>query len=384
MSEVHSRPLLDRLRWVSAWTVAFGHAVALVIAAPRQAGSPEWIALYFAELRHPAVLIFFVLSGYLVGGSTLLNRNRFSWRRYTIARFSRIYIVLIPALLLILSLDGLSYAIDPSNPVCSLVWPRGAIGSVALYDRYSTTNVIWTLFLVQEIFGTSVGSGGQLWSLSYEWIFYFLFPAIVLMARRLSGSWLILVGVLSFAGLTIIFKRAPLGWLFILWCLGAGSRHLQSSLAMPKAVAWLGAATCAAAFFLTPLLPFRLAEFHVAAGLAVYLSRFDPGKGNTISRWERSFADFSYSLYLIHLPVIVFLAFIANRLGLLPPQGIAVSFLSIGMIFGGLAPAFALAYIFGRLFEARTDPLRRWLGALGRPPVTSTDPHSKDSFTATL
>lgn len=384
MSEVHSRPLLDRLRWVSAWTVAFGHAVALVIAAPRQIGSSEWIAQYLADLRHPAVLIFFVLSGYLVGGSSLLNTTRFSWRRYTIARFSRIYIVLIPTLFLILALDGVSYVIDPSNPVYSLVWPRGAIGSVALYDRYSATNVTSTLFLVQEIFGTSIGSGSQLWSLSYEWIFYFLFPAIVLIARRLGTSWFILVGVLSCAGLTIIFQRAPLGWLFILWCLGAGSRHLQSCLAMPKGVAWLGGATCATAFFLTPHLPFRLAEFLVAAGLALYLSRFDPAKKNIISGWERTFADFSYSLYLVHLPVIVFLAFIANRLGLLPPEGVAVSPLSIGMILSGLAPAFALAYIFGRLFEARTEPLRRWLGVRGRHPVKSTDPHSTDSFTATL
>ena len=51
---------------------------------------------------HTAVIIFFVLSGYLVGKHVYLafNTGRWSWREYAIKRLSRLWIVLIPALIL--------------------------------------------------------------------------------------------------------------------------------------------------------------------------------------------------------------------------------------------------------------------------------------------
>lgn len=383
MSQIHFRPLLDRLRWISAVIVAFGHAIALVVADPAEVGSAESLASYLASLRHPAVLIFFVLSGYLVGGSTLLGTSTFSWKRYSIARFSRIYIVLIPALVLIFALDSLSYAINPTNPVYSLVWPRGAIGSVALYDRYSATNVISTFFLTQEITGTSVGSGGQLWSLSYEWIFYFIFPVVVMIARRLGSLWLVLPGLALCAAIAVLSGYAPLGWLFLLWCLGAAARFVQTLFVVQKPFALLGALVCVAAVLLTPYLQFRVAEFLVTSGLALYLSRFDAPERNVATPWDRPLANFSYSLYLVHLPIMVFLTFVANRLGMLPPQGLHIGMTSLTMILGGLVPAFAVAYLFGRMFEARTDRLRRWLQSR-RDTVKPTGPPAAETYSADL
>jgi len=45
---------------------------------------------------------FLVMSGYLVGGSVLRSRKagRWSWRSYLLGCLSRLYVVLLPALLL--------------------------------------------------------------------------------------------------------------------------------------------------------------------------------------------------------------------------------------------------------------------------------------------
>jgi peptidoglycan/LPS O-acetylase OafA/YrhL len=58
-------------------------------------------------IGHEAVMVFFVLSGFLVGGSVLklMSRDLWSWNNYLIKRLTRLWIVLIPALLLGLALD---------------------------------------------------------------------------------------------------------------------------------------------------------------------------------------------------------------------------------------------------------------------------------------
>ena len=66
---------------------------------------------------HQAVIIFFVLSGYLVGGTTLrsLQGGEWSWKRYLTHRLVRLSVVLIPALLLGLFWDtlGVKMALSP-------------------------------------------------------------------------------------------------------------------------------------------------------------------------------------------------------------------------------------------------------------------------------
>jgi peptidoglycan/LPS O-acetylase OafA/YrhL len=53
-------------------------------------------------LGSQAVVIFFVLSGFLIGGSLAdsMQRGSFDLERYLMARFVRIYIVYIPALVI--------------------------------------------------------------------------------------------------------------------------------------------------------------------------------------------------------------------------------------------------------------------------------------------
>ena len=51
-------------------------------------------------LGHGAVMVFFVLSGFFVGGSVIRQRNGFKWNAYLVARSLRLGVVLVPALVL--------------------------------------------------------------------------------------------------------------------------------------------------------------------------------------------------------------------------------------------------------------------------------------------
>lgn len=98
-------PLLDFLRATSALLVLFAHSrdfYFLDTGVVAQPGLFLKLFYFMTELGHEAVVIFFVLSGFLIGGSLAdsIQRGNFDLVRYLIARFVRIYIVYIPALVI--------------------------------------------------------------------------------------------------------------------------------------------------------------------------------------------------------------------------------------------------------------------------------------------
>src|SRR5262245_43740160 len=91
---------LDVIRGVAAVAVLGGHIRGLFFAEYNQlAAHPLWVTVMYGvtSLGHQAVMVFFVLSGFLVGGSVLKNLDNWSWRDYLINRLTRLYVVLLPA-----------------------------------------------------------------------------------------------------------------------------------------------------------------------------------------------------------------------------------------------------------------------------------------------
>ena len=110
--------VLSMVRWVSAWLVMLGHLRAFLFLdfGELQGAGVITKAFYFATgLGHQAVMVFFVLSGYFVGGSVLsgLRKGSFSWGRYAQSRLTRLWMVLIPALLLTLAVDQMGKGWNP-------------------------------------------------------------------------------------------------------------------------------------------------------------------------------------------------------------------------------------------------------------------------------
>ena len=158
------RPFLDKIRWVSALIVAIGHSLAII---NNKAGG-SGLLTYVSDMRDPAVIVFFLLSGFLVGGSVIKNIAAFSFRTYIISRTSRIYIVLVPALLLTLTLDGIARLAWPMNAVYAHAWQGGALGNFPIFSRYRIENILGSLLSIEPLTGLPMGSAGSLWSLGYE------------------------------------------------------------------------------------------------------------------------------------------------------------------------------------------------------------------------
>ncbi len=161
------------------------HARSLVFVDYGDLQAPGLLAKAFYFLTgfgHEAVMVFFVISGFLVGGKvwSLYQEGRFEWRRYLVDRVSRLYAVLFVALLLGAILDWVGYLYFNKYGLYS----HGYQGAIAVFRTAPIDQMGWEYFLVnglflQTILGPTYGSNGPLWSLAYEWWYYILFPLVL-------------------------------------------------------------------------------------------------------------------------------------------------------------------------------------------------------------
>lgn len=95
---------LDLIRAVAACAAMIGHLRTLFFVDFGHLSHRSWPleALYFfAGFGHQAVIVFFVLSGFLISSTVIRSHvlGKWSWRDYAINRATRLYVVLVPGLL---------------------------------------------------------------------------------------------------------------------------------------------------------------------------------------------------------------------------------------------------------------------------------------------
>jgi peptidoglycan/LPS O-acetylase OafA/YrhL len=354
---------LDLIRGLAALEVFLGHLRQHTLDDYTPALSKPVKLLYFLTgFGRESVMIFFVLSGYFVAGSVLsdMRQGRWSWGRYLVNRGSRLYAVLLPALLLGALWDGLG--------VHGLGLPESdALGPVA--GRLTWSSALGNALFLQEILVKPFGSNGPLWSLSYEAWYYLLFPLIV-GGLRPGGALPGRLFQLGLAGLAFWFIGHNLQIYFPLWLLGAGLAALPTA---PRRVGGLalggGGLLCAGLLVAigTSRIPHGFtADSLLAVGFALALLGLgaletDEPAPALYARSAAWLAGFSYTLYLSHFPPLLFVKF-AFLLRTHQPTAPDAR---------GLALAFALgvalllyAYLISLVTEARTDVLRRWLMSL--------------------
>jgi peptidoglycan/LPS O-acetylase OafA/YrhL len=359
---------------MSAALVAVGHAVAILNDSVH--GSP--LVNFVAQMRSPAVIVFFVLSGYLVGGVVIRDFVNFQWRRYAIARFARIYIVLIPALLLTVLIDGAVFHFDPLNPLFSQVWQGGALGDTTIFSRYTLSRALSSVLCLEPVMGAPIGSAGSLWSLGNEWIYYFAFPALIALGFRLGGFRT--ATVLAFGSATLVGLVSRMQAAFwLVWLAGAYANtvdlpRLLRSVLLTRTLKYAGLVTGVAGVALGSWLGMRTCI--VVIGLSGFVvlaagSAAERPAGRTI---DPSLARFSYSLYVTHLQIMTLLAAILFRLGLLPRTGIVSPATVIALALALLTIAIAVACGFATLFEDRTAELARRLSRRFELPAVKASP----------
>src|SRR5208283_5160856 len=191
---------LDLARWTCAWIVFLGHlrnplffGFESVAAADRGFLVTVWFFVtgWFGE----AVIVFFVLSGYLVGASACAKASlgRFSARDYAIDRASRIFLPFIPALLLTALCDGAGMTFFSDLGFYSGAHPmiHEKVHSAPFASYFTLETFGLNLAMLQTIVAPAFGSNQPLWTISLEFWFYVTFGVALagVVAAKPAQRW---------------------------------------------------------------------------------------------------------------------------------------------------------------------------------------------------
>jgi peptidoglycan/LPS O-acetylase OafA/YrhL len=361
---------MDLIRGVSALTVMAGHLRGLFfVDFPFLANKslPFRVLYAVTGFGHQAVILFFVLSGYFIGTSVIdsVAERRWSWRSYLVNRLTRLELVLLPALILGTIWDQLGMKLPQAAALYYGALYKFNGPSVAL--RSTIPVFFGNLFFLQSIVSPVFGSNGPLWSLSYEFWYYILFPAMTLVA----ASWVGIRNRLLYAGLAGVllwFVGPQINLYFLIWLAGAvvGRLHLIVGPVSPRTRVLLSAGTGLIFFgvlawgrthrFSSDL----LADYLVGFCFALWLYALIQGSRGDVSPAyafaAKKLSGFSYTLYLTHFPALLLMR------GLLDPQGNWQP--DLRHLFYALGIALLIlgyAYLVAEFTEARTAAVRRRL-----------------------
>jgi peptidoglycan/LPS O-acetylase OafA/YrhL len=165
-AEVRDLAALDAVRALAAIGVVLTHVAAVL--------AFRGMSLRWAAIGDAGVLVFFVLSGYLIE-SSVLRPARFDVRGYMIRRALRILPLYYASMLVALLL------IDPT-PLLSGPGRADVAMHVVLLHGLSR--------------GMRYSIAGIWWTLTVEWLFYLFMAIVAVVFRRSPHGWLIATGMI--------------------------------------------------------------------------------------------------------------------------------------------------------------------------------------------
>ena len=368
--------IISVLRGLAALIVAAAHLRAEMYHGLRTIAEPSmWFQVFafFTGFAHQAVLVFFVISGWLVGGSLISKMGQpGAMRSYAIDRVTRLWTVLIPTFALTLLLGIASGVVHPGMIDFS---PANEFSGIAFLGN---------LLGLQGIVLADFGGNYALWSLANESWYYIMFPVLLLVftARRVASR----VASGAVLALAVILLPVEIVIYFAIWLLGVAFSRIRIDCERWMRVVWLVPLVTASAYFRltanndkfdqTTLGMDLLLSLMFLALLSSLQFKASPTSimAQPLMRAGTFFANFSFSLYVLHLPMIFLFKHLAStQLGLrqfTPDEPLHFA-LYLGMLICLLLGAY-LSYL---LFESQTYRIRRIVKSLvarrAVPPVAT-------------
>lgn len=339
---------LDLVRAMAAMVVFFGH-VRIVFFAPwdQLAAADHTLGakLLYAVARfgQEAVLVFFVLSGFFVGGQVIarLEAGRFNLRDYAIDRATRLMLPLVPACVL-----------------------TAVVGYLLAGNFADLPALLGSAFGLNGIFVDTSFYNPPLWSIAFEIWFYVAAGAA---ASIFTGQGRALALIL-FVAIGYVFSILNASFL-LFWVVGALVYKCRDDLKKPVYFyAGLALAIAGAALFemhhAGPDVMARNRAVYwqalVCAGFGLmipYLTTEGVGRLlQPLARGVSFMAASSYSLYVFHYPVLKAMTLFLPRMESFG-VGPMLAYLAIS------AASFAICVGLWWMFERHTDDLRGWLKA---------------------
>ncbi len=296
-------PWLDLIRFLAAFCVLLTHIRGFLFVdynSLNNSSQTIWVKIFFSltRLGTESVIIFFVLSGFLVGGKSIVRliKGEFNAREYLLDRLFRIYVPLLPAILL---------------SVFILVVTRSKIDYLEIFGN---------IFSLQGILVESLSGNPPLWSLSYEvWFYLLLFFLALLITSKKKNLLFFVLFIVSMS----VFTKLNYTFLFC-WLIGAivfslpeinfNRKTIIVSIFFIITGMIISQLSSNSNYFLESswktFIPSRNLSFIIiSASFAIFIRsviNYEPKKGIPVllNNLGAKLAPFSYTLYLTHYPLL--------------------------------------------------------------------------------
>ncbi|MEH1931368.1 acyltransferase family protein [Nostoc sp.] len=360
---------LDLLRGLASLLVFIGHLKFLLFLEYSEVSNPNFFIKRFNSLTglgHQCVIIFFVLSGFFISASVLrtIQQKRWSWINYLVARLTRLYIVLIPALLLSSFWDFLGIKIfgTAQDSFYGEKFYNSYLATYKILENFTPQNFLGTIAFLQTIYVDLFGSNKVAWSLAYEFWYYILFPSIILLFWVNSLKLRLLYGV--FTSVILLMVGSEIRIYFLVWLMGAliniphTSKYLNNKNIL-NSLSFLSILILCITLTIARFLPSEeIADFLIGISTAVmiYLLVNNPSKirqEGAYEKFSKGLAGCSYTLYLVHMAILCFIraCIIDDR-----PWQPDIFHLFLGLIVAVFV--FLYAVVIAHFTEAKTDRFR--------------------------
>ena len=319
--------------------------------------------LLLASYGHEAVIVFFILSGFVIAYITHTKENTF--KEYWASRLSRIYSIAIPAIILSPLLDWAGHAIAAQYYVGKTTHDLGLFRALT---SFLFANEIWNISI-------TLYSNVPYWSLCYEMWYYMMFAIVMFMKGPLRTVTFVAVCLLLGPKILIL---APIWWLGV---------YLYRSETLRNIPEWLGWALSAASIALfvvhdvygltkwasntimawggpywhrqMTFSKFFLADYPLAAIIMmnfVGMQRIAPRFAAVLLPLApaiRNAAAYTFSIYLLHQPLLYFFAAVFHHING-DPRGYA-------FYLSGVVATLLSVIVISMFTEQKRHHLRRWI-----------------------
>jgi peptidoglycan/LPS O-acetylase OafA/YrhL len=361
----------DFFRGASALVVCLGHlrnAILVDYTELTHSNIALKVFYFLTSLGHQAVIVFFVLSGYFVGGAVLRTGSKFTWSDYLISRLTRLWVVLIPCLFITWMIGLIVEHNTPSVILGSYFesWHSGP-----KFGEYSDGfNTLWAnIFFMQTIIAPVFGLNSPLWSLANEFWYYILFPLLLTVIGRLYiKNYFALFASLFSIIILIFFLPKTILTSFFIWMLGVGAYVCQFKIKLLRQGAISSLLIVAFLLFILAIMTSKLSswsnvtliepDFMIGlsfAFLCLILSNvsFPETRWPLLAKYTINLSEISYSLYLSHFPLVILIASVIYQSHKFEPSPALLSqFLGFGCLL------LLMGSTVWWLFESRTAFLR--------------------------
>lgn len=361
--------VMHHLRWLAALLVGYSHIrqnLLLDYSDLRHPRMLDKVMFAFANYGHAGVIIFFVLSGFLVGGKAvnLFNSEVIAteWPLFFADRFSRIFVVLLPALALC-AMVLLFLRVTAAHAPFMISAPWGWALNRPIDQDFSLLRWLNAVVLLNGLTANSLVIDSPLWSLAYEWFYYMMVLGVILVFRKVfsPAALVVITYTTVLFALTLVFNRAFL-YLGLVWLLGVVAKiAFDKRILRSPILQWIGIALFVGLLVIDRIISLNDILLGSAVAFMIAHNKWAEWRGG--ERWGMKLASFSYSFYLVHFPITILVLGLLYHFdhiqGRLPldTRGIAITV-------GTLAGAIIFSRIFAFFTEDRTRLVRNLLWQL--------------------